>query len=116
MSLLSWNCRGLGNPQTVQFLRRLVKEKSSCLVFLMETKRLQNNVGFLKVQLGFDDLFAVDCIGRSGGLILLWKSSAQVTIQNYSLRHINAEFQLCSNGPLWKFTGFYGHRNPAKRP
>jgi exonuclease III len=110
MSLLSWNCRGLGNPQTVQFLRRLVKEKSSCLVFLMETKRLQNNVGFLKVQLGFDNLFAVDCIGRSGGLILLWKSSAQVTIQNYSLRHINAEFQLCSNGPLWKFTGFYVHR------
>ncbi len=32
----------------------------------------------------------VDCIGRSGGLALLWKSDAHVHIQNYSRRHINA--------------------------
>jgi hypothetical protein len=27
MILLSWNCRGLGNPQTVRELRRMVKNK-----------------------------------------------------------------------------------------
>ncbi|XP_042954568.1 uncharacterized protein LOC122290977 [Carya illinoinensis] len=38
MKILSWNCRGLGNPQTVQYLGMLIKEKKPELVFLMETK------------------------------------------------------------------------------
>jgi hypothetical protein len=41
MSVLSWNCRGLGNPKTVRDLHRMVKEKGTELVFLMETK-MQN--------------------------------------------------------------------------
>jgi hypothetical protein len=35
MSLLSWNCRGLGNPQTVRDLRQMVKEKRPKVVFIM---------------------------------------------------------------------------------
>jgi hypothetical protein len=35
-------------------------------------------------------MFVVDCRGKSGGLILLWKSSAVVEIQNFSNNHINA--------------------------
>jgi hypothetical protein len=31
----------------------------------------------------------VDSKGRSGGLILLWHSTINVDIQNYSRRHIN---------------------------
>jgi hypothetical protein len=53
MSILGKNCRGLGNPQTVRALHRLVKEKSPSLVFLMETKLLQSRAGFLKVKLGY---------------------------------------------------------------
>jgi exonuclease III len=60
MSLLSWNCQGLRKPRTVRVLRQLVKEKSPCLVFLMETKLTQHKAGFLKVWLGFDSMFVVD--------------------------------------------------------
>jgi hypothetical protein len=33
MSILCWNCRGLGNPVTVRDLHRMVKEKGPDLVF-----------------------------------------------------------------------------------
>lgn len=38
MSILSWNCRGLGNPRSVRDLHLLVKEKRPNLLFLMEQK------------------------------------------------------------------------------
>ena len=38
MSAISWNCRGLGNPLTVNALQKVVLEKDPTLVFLMETK------------------------------------------------------------------------------
>ena len=38
MSCLSWNCRGLGNPQTKAELADLVGKKDPTFVFLMETK------------------------------------------------------------------------------
>ena len=40
MSSLSWNCRGLGNPQTVDELVTLVGKKDPNVVFLMETKSM----------------------------------------------------------------------------
>ena len=38
MSCLSWNCRGLGNPQTEAELADLFDKKDPKMVFLMETK------------------------------------------------------------------------------
>jgi hypothetical protein len=84
MSALSSNCQGLGNPQTVRDRYLMVNEKRPTLVFLMETKMMNNKICFLKNKLGFDGMFVVDCVGRSGGLALFWKEEAHVTIQNYS--------------------------------
>ena len=38
MSLLSWNYRGLGNPQTVSALKNVIRLEKPKIVFLMETK------------------------------------------------------------------------------
>jgi hypothetical protein len=38
-----------------------------------------------------------------------------VEIQNYSRRHINAIIKMTGNGVGWKFIGFYGHPELAKR-
>jgi hypothetical protein len=83
--------QGLGNPRTVQDLCRLVKEKRPDMVFLMETKLQIARLESLKLKLGFDCVFVVDCKGRSGGLALFWKEELQVVIQNYSMRHINGK-------------------------
>jgi exonuclease III len=115
MSLLSWNCRGLGNPRPVRGLHRLVKNKRPVLVFLMETKLRASKMENLKVKLGFGSIFTVDCVGRSRGLALLWNNDFVVNIINYSRRHIHAEVWSKSKRDRWLFTGFYGHPEVARR-
>jgi hypothetical protein len=90
MIVLSWNCRGLGNPRTVRSLHHLVRVKRPNLVFLMETKMLQKRAATVLIKIGFDHCFVVDCHGKGGGLMMLWKDDILVEIQNYSRRHINA--------------------------
>ena len=38
MSSICWNCRGLGNPCTVNTLQKKVLEEDPILVFIIETK------------------------------------------------------------------------------
>jgi hypothetical protein len=93
-----------------------VKDKKPVLVFLMETKLMQQKADFLTKKLGFENIFVVDCKGRSGGLILLWKSDLSVEIHNYSRRHVNAIIKKNKNaGASWKFIGFYGNPESDKR-
>jgi hypothetical protein len=69
---------------------------------------MQNKSCSLKSKLGYDHVFTMDCKGRSGGLILMWKLDIQVDIQNSSRKHINAVVKLSHNARPWKFIGFYG--------
>lgn len=115
MSILSWTCRGLGNLRTIRDLCRLVKENRSKLVFLMETKLRQHHFDKIKNKMGFNSGFVVECVGRSGGLALLWTNDLVVDIENYSRRHINATIRSTKHTGAWKFMGFYGHLETGKR-
>jgi exonuclease III len=115
MSILSWNCRGLGNPRVVRDLHHMVKEKKPTMVFIMETKVHDKNLDFLRINLGMHNMFVVDSVGKSKGLILLWRDNFRVEIQNYSRQHINVIICTKENSLVWKFTGFYGHPEVAKR-
>jgi hypothetical protein len=115
MKLISWNCRGLGNPGAVRDLHQMVKEKKPTLLFLMETKSRQNHMEVVRVKLGFDGLFTVDPVGRSGGLALLWRDADDLNIQNFTRRHINAEVRIPGSDQWWYLTCFYGHPVLAKR-
>ncbi|GLT72046.1 hypothetical protein SLA2020_440170 [Shorea laevis] len=72
----------------------------------METKLRQNKIQNLRIKLGMDGAFVVDCVGHSGGLALLWRAEVDITIQNYSRRHINV---IVTN------TGFYVQLDVAHR-
>ncbi|XP_059455195.1 uncharacterized protein LOC132185439 [Corylus avellana] len=115
MSLISWNCRGLGNPRTVRDLSHMVKEKKPNFLFLMETISNKKRMEQLRVKLGYEGLFVVEPVGRSGGLALLWREAHELEIQNYSRRHINAIVKLADEDFQWKLTGFYGHPDSTKR-
>jgi exonuclease III len=115
MSIISWNCRGLGNLRSVRELCRLVKQKKPILVFLMETKLRKEKMENVRCKLGFSSMFVVDSVGRSGGLALFWGEETCVTIQNFSQRHINGVIRISDSAMPWKFTGFYGHPDVAKR-
>ena len=115
MIVLSWNCRGLGNLRTVHELRRMVKDKRHNFVFLMETKLRKNKMENVWMKIGFNNMFIVECVGKSGGLALFWEDGIDMEIQNFSQRHINAIFNNQQLNVDWKFTGFYGHQNATKR-
>jgi hypothetical protein len=69
----------------------------------------------LKLKLRMENMIVVDSVGCSGGLVLLWKEDVNLTIQNYSRRHINALVKTGGGGLEWKLTCFYGHLETAKR-
>lgn len=80
MISICWNCRGIRAASTVKELKELIYNFKPHLVFLSETKAKKNRMQNIKRRLNFDDMFVVDCIGRSGGLCLFWKSSVNVDI------------------------------------
>lgn len=71
MISVSWNYRGLGNPQKVRALKELKKNEDPNWVFLSETKRTASEWQRLRVKSGFTNCFPVDCQGRRGGFALL---------------------------------------------
>jgi hypothetical protein len=107
MNLLSWNCQGLGNPKAVPALHNMVKMKGPKVLFLLETKLDTVRMEGVRVKLGFENVFSVPSLGRSGGLALLWQNEAEIVIQNFSQHHIDAHVE-SQQVKCWRLTGFYG--------
>jgi hypothetical protein len=78
----------------------------------METKTI-NKMERSRRILGFVGCFAMDPVGLSGGRALLWTKDREVSIQNFSRRHIRAIIEPVMAESDW--TGFYGHPEPSKR-
>lgn len=114
MNLLSWNCRGLGNPRTVRVLIDLVKSHKPVFLFLSKTLVHSNKVGELCDKLGFDHYFAVDSVGRGGGLAVLWRRNFPVRVVDSSSNFIDVHvYEGCS--VKWRLTCFYGFPERSRR-
>ena len=107
MSNLSWNCRGLGNPRGIQFLKDIIIHKKPNFVFLCETLCIVVRIDQVKRLLDFDCCLSVDAIGHSGGLSMFWKSSQVGCLLSLGNNHIEMEVQL-ENHSVFRLTGFYG--------
>lgn len=114
MNFLSWNCRGLGNSRAVRVLRDVVKTRKPDFLFLSETLVRSDKIKTLCSSLGFVHSFAVDCIGRSGGLAVMWRSTVVCTIDSYSVNHIDV-LVLRDQIPQWRLTCFYGIPERSRR-
>ena len=114
MSCLSWNCRGLGNPQTEDEFVSLVSNKDPMLVFLMETKVEKYVLDRIGRKIHYSNLFVVPRHNTGGGLALFWKTDSNIDVQSFSDRHIDA---IINHGvdDAWQFTGFYGDPDTASR-
>jgi hypothetical protein len=75
MSILSWNCRGLGPSPIVQELCALVRAESPSSVFLMETRKSAQRAMKLKWRLGLKNSVGVDSAGQGGGIVPFWHDS-----------------------------------------
>ena len=56
MNLLSWNCRGIGNPQTEQELGDLIRAHSPSVMFLANTWLKKARLTQLRDKLKFDGM------------------------------------------------------------
>ena len=73
MKLVSWNCRGLGNPSKIEVVKDLLKAEPSVILMLQETKiegqaLLETSRSKWNKRTGK----AVSARGTSGGLATLW--------------------------------------------
>ena len=67
MNCLAWNCRGLGNPRTVQEIARLVHAQDLSVVFLIETWQDNGPLERLRCQLQFENKFVASSKILEGG-------------------------------------------------
>jgi hypothetical protein len=108
MSILCWNCRGLGQPRTVQELVRLVHTLSPKIVFISETRQQSNRVRNIKGRLASDNCFLVDGRGKGGGLALYWDNSIKLNIVSYGMHHIDTLIWDGDHHAAWRGTFVYG--------
>ena len=113
MNCLVWNVQGLGNQRAFWNLHRILTNEDPTLVFLCETKVTATQCLNLRSKLGFEGSDIQDCIGRKGGLILLWKSPMMVEIKSSSSSHIDVIITHVHRS--WRFTSFYGNQVVEQR-
>ena len=107
MSILCWNCRGVGRPATVRELCDLAKQFTQAVLCIVETQLDRVRVENLKTSLCYDNSYAVSSSGRSGGLGLFWNNEIKLKIQGYSRYHIDALIDETGPSP-WRLTCVYG--------
>lgn len=114
MKILSWNCRGLGNPAAVRALKKLIRFNCPDVVFLMETKLSDTDKKAKSILLRgpLSNLFMVNCVisskNRSGGLALIWNNNVNIDILSFNKMIIDAYITTCNSNFSWFTTGCYG--------
>ena len=80
MRILSWNCRGLGNPFAILQCQQEARDYKPDFMFLMETKLVQGKGRDIWHRCGFIDGWEVPRVGLSGDLFLAWMPRQSVSI------------------------------------
>jgi exonuclease III len=114
MRVLSWNCQGLGNPRTVRALKKLFATHQPDIIFLMETKLLENQFHFLNSYKDHYSSHTINCSvtggGRAGGLALIWNHcTVNLEIMNFDFNYIDVSIHNSINNQSWRATGIYGY-------
>jgi hypothetical protein len=115
MTLLSWNCRGLGQPRTVQELVCLVHTYKPKLVFLSETRQNNKYVKNLKWRLGLCHCITQPGIGKGAGIALFYDESIEIKKIAVGARSIDVLIRLNPLGLQWRATFVYGEPKAHER-
>ena len=80
----------IGNLCTGKKLGQLVKAKDPSTMFLTETLTDDARLEFIQNSINFDHRWVVPRVGKSGGLVLYWRSSIKLSIEGLDKYYIDA--------------------------
>ena len=115
IKLLSWNVRGVNNPNKRKVIRNFIRSQRVDLVCLQETKIQELSLAVVR-SLGVGRLAewrAVEAEGTAGGILVFW-DTRKLELVETEIGHfsVTCMFKNVEDGFLWAFTGVYG---PVKR-
>ena len=88
MHIVSWNCRGLGNPSKDEAVKDLIKMVSLDVLLLQETKVDEKTLLSLsKMKWKKNTWIAVSARGSSGGLATLWAEDTFSLENSFKTQH-----------------------------
>ncbi|KAI9085224.1 hypothetical protein K1719_032747 [Acacia pycnantha] len=94
-SIVYWNTRGACGKNLLQQIKAGYRGVNPSILILTETKCEKDSKFHCLNRLGFDDYAFVPSIGRSGGLIMAWKSNrADVRVLQTDRRFIHIRCSL----------------------
>ncbi|KAA3472916.1 reverse transcriptase [Gossypium australe] len=87
---VGWRRRMLeGSPRAIRRLRYMLRLQNPQMVFFMETKICRGRMERIRHQCRYVKGIEVDLEGTRGGLCLAWKQGVNVTLRQFSKRHID---------------------------
>lgn len=108
MTLLSFNCRGLGNFSAVNSLRNLIRREAPSIIFLSETKLSSSEFHKIRDILGDFHSIAMDYVERSGVLPMMWHRDVVVDLLSLYVYHIDVMVQSGLGEEEWRCLVFTG--------
>ncbi|XP_019181390.1 PREDICTED: uncharacterized protein LOC109176414 [Ipomoea nil] len=95
MIVIAWNCRGVGNRETIRHAKLLLTKKDVGAICFLETKTNKaDNLLKAMSNSGFDNFFSVNTLGFAGGLLLVWNKNRldlEVVRSNSQVIHCNVK-------------------------
>lgn len=79
MNCIFWNCQGIGSTLTVEGIGELIRSYRPGVLFLLETRGTTSSIERLKRRFNMFGI-AVDRVGLSGSLALLWRKDLRVEL------------------------------------
>ena len=114
LKITSWNCQGLGNPQTVLRLKDMNRSISLDILFLSETKNPDPFVLSKTETLGYENKHLVPPTGHgSGGLTLFWKANVKLHILSSNANFIDSHIEV--EGKSFFASFVYGNNDKKER-
>lgn len=108
MSVISWNCRGIGQKGFIPLIKDITREYDASMIFLLEIHASGDRVKRFVAKSGFDGSHVIDSMGHSGGIIALWKTSVwKVDVLNQSNQFLHLEVGW-KREEKWLLTVVYG--------
>lgn len=113
---IEWNCRGIGHPSTLRSLRGFINSHRPDFVFLSEIKCTDaGKIRKFVTKCGFCMHEFVPSVGKSWGLLVMWKQDINLKVVVSSSSCINCLIFTNTSPNPWLLTCVYGPPVPTHR-